>query len=146
MKSTSSAFSRRIWLVLGSAILKSMGQEVARVGEVVVGVDVGQPQAVAVGERGEGWHLGDQSHRRNMTLVLVVDIRGFRVERREGADGSLQHPHRVRVVAETVHEVLDVLVDVGVMGDLIGPRFSSSSVGAIQIEQIGHLEVGRMLT
>ena len=99
-----------IWLVLGLGHLEEHGQEVARVGEVVVGVDVGQPEAVAVGERGEGRHLGDQSHRRNVALVLIVDIRGFRVERREGADGSLQHPHRVRVVAEAVHEVLDVLV------------------------------------
>ena len=81
-----------VWLVLGLGHLEEHGQEVARVGEVVVGVDVGQPEAVAVGERGEGWHLGDQSHRRNVTLVLVVDVRGLGIEGREGADEACSIP------------------------------------------------------
>src|SRR5918999_1209701 len=111
----------RVGLVLGLCHLEEHGQEVARVGEVVVGVDVGQPETMTVGESGESRHLGDQTHRRNMALILVVDVLGLRVEGREGPDGSLQHPHRVRIVTEAVHEVLDVLVNVGVMGYLVGP-------------------------
>src|ERR687897_3833048 len=63
----------RVRLVLGLGHLEEHGQEVARIREVVVGVDVRQPEAVTVGEGGEGRHLGDQSHRGYVTLVLVVD-------------------------------------------------------------------------
>ena len=64
----------RVGLVLGLGHLEEHGQEVARVREVVVGVDVGQPEAVAVGEGGEGRHLGDEAHRRDVPLVLVVYV------------------------------------------------------------------------
>src|SRR5918994_3467965 len=136
----------RVRLVLGLGHLEEHGQEVARIREVVVGVDVRQPEAVTVGKRGKGRHLGDKTHRRNVALVLIVDIFGLGVEGGEGADGSLQHPHRVRVVTEAVHEVLDVLVDVGVMGDLIGPLIELVLGWEPAVdEQIGHLEVRRML-
>ncbi len=43
------------------------------------------------------------------------------IERRERPDGGHEHAHRVGVVAEALHEVLDVLVHEGVDRDLIDP-------------------------
>src|SRR3712207_7010170 len=49
----------------------------------------------------------------------VVDQLRVRVEGREAADGAEEHAHRVGVVAVALHELLDVLVDEGVVGDLV---------------------------
>ena len=51
---------RRVGLVLQLAHLEEHAEEVAGVGEVVVGVDIRPPERVAVAEGGDGWHFGDQ--------------------------------------------------------------------------------------
>ena len=53
------------------------------------------------------------------THVRVVDLRRFRVERPERRDDADEHPHRVRVVAEALHHALQVLVQEGVVGDVV---------------------------
>ncbi len=136
----------RVGLVLGLGHLEEHAEEVAWVGEVVVGVDVGQPETVAVGEGGEGRHLGYEAHRRHVPLVLVVYVLRLRVEGRERANRSLQHPHRVGVVAEAVHEVLDVLVDVGVVRDLVDPLVQLVLGRKLTVvQEVSHLEVGGVL-
>ena len=60
-------------------------------------------------------------------MSLVVDVVGVRVEGREGADGGDEHAHRVGVVAEALHEVLDVLVHEGVDRDLADPLLELAS-------------------
>jgi hypothetical protein len=96
-------------------------EEVARVAEVVVRIHVRQPHVVAVGEGGEGGHLGDQPDRRHVALLGVVDVLGVRVEGGQRAHRGEQHPHGVRVVAEALEELLDVLVDERVVGDVVYP-------------------------
>ncbi len=108
----------RVGLV-GVLHLEQHREEVLGVVELVVGIDVGEPEAVAVGEGGEGRHLGDQPDRRHVALLLVVDVLRLGVEGRERPDRGEQHPHRVGVVAEALDELLDVLVDEGVVGDVV---------------------------
>ncbi len=104
------AFQPRVGLVLELGHLVHHPQEVARVGELVVGVHVRLAHVVAEGERGQRRHLREQPDDLDAPELLVVDAVGVRVERRQRADGRHEHAHRVGVVAEALHEVLDVLV------------------------------------
>ena len=136
----------RVRLVLQLGHLEQHREEVGRVGQVVVRIDVRQAEVVPVGERGERRHLRDQPDRRHVALVLVVDVLRVGVERRQRADRRQQHPHRVRVVAEAVEELLDVLVDVGVHGDLVHPVVELVARRQLAVDQqVGDLEVGRLL-
>ena len=134
----------RVGLVLDLGHLEQHREEVLGVGEVVVRIDVGQAHVVPVGERGERRHLGDQPDRRHVALLGVVDVLRVGVEGREGADRGEQHAHRVGVVAEALDELLDVLVDEGVVGDVEGPaRRAGPASAARRRQQVGDLEVGR---
>ena len=125
-------------------LLEHHREEVLGVVELVVGVDVGQPHVVAVGEGGEGRHLGDQPHRGHVALFGVVDLLRVRVEGRERADAGEQHPHRVGVVAEALEEVLEVLVDEGVVGDVEDPAVELGRGRQLaEDQQVGDLEEGR---
>ena len=97
-------------------------EEVGGVAELVVGVD--ERLALRVPERpgAQGRHLGDQPDDLHVPVVGVADVAGVGVERREGPDRCHQHPHRVGVVAEPLHERLHVLVHERVVGDLVDPR------------------------
>ena len=136
----------RVGLVLDLGHLEHHREEVAGIGEVVVRIDVRQPEVVPVGERRERRHLRDQAHGRHVALDPVVDVLGVRIEGGQRADRGEQHPHRVGVVAEALDELLDVLVDVGVVGDLEDPLVQLILRGQLAVdEQVGHLEVGGAL-
>ncbi len=136
----------RIGLVLELGHLEHHREEVLGVGEVVVRVDVGQAPVVAVGERGERRHLGDHPDRRHVALLVVVELLRVRVEGGERADAGQQHPHRVRVVAEALEELLDVLVDEGVVGDVEDPALELRLGRQLAVDQqVGDLEEGRLL-
>ena len=62
------ALEPRVGLVLDLRHLEHHREEVAGVGQVVVRIDVRQPQVVPVGERGQRRHLRDQPHRRHVAL------------------------------------------------------------------------------
>ena len=104
------------------AHLEQHRQEVRGVAEVVVGVDERLALGVPERPRAEGRHLGDHPHDLHVPVVGVADVAGVGIERRQGPDRRHQHPHRVRVVAEALHELLDVLVHERVVGDLVHPR------------------------
>ena len=121
-------------------------EEVLGVVEVVVRIGVGEAHVVPVGEGGQGRDLGDQADRRHVALFGVFGLLGVGVEGRERADPGEQHPHRVGVVAEALEEVLEVLVDVGVVGDVEDPALELG--GGRQLaedQQVGDLEEGRAL-
>ncbi len=124
------ALQARIGLVLELGHLVHHPEEVAGVVEVVVGVDVGLAHVVAEGERGERRHLREQPDDLDRADALVVDLVGVGVEGRERADRGDEHAHRVGVVAEALHEVLDVLVHERVDRDLVDPALSSACVGS----------------
>ena len=135
-----------IGLVLHLGLLEHHREEVLGVAEVVVRIDVGKPQVVAVGEGRQRRHLRDQPDRRHVALLGIVDLLGVRVEGREGADAAEQHPHRMRVVAEGLEQVLDVLVDEGVVGDVEGPALELGLGRQLaEDQQVGDLQVGGVL-
>ncbi len=123
------------------AHLEQHREEVRGVAELVVGVD--ERLALRVPERpgAEGRHLGDHPDDLHVPVVGVADVAGVRVERREGPDRRHQHPHRVRVVAEPLHELLDVLVHERVVGDLVHPGvvLRLGRQGAVH-QEVGDLE------
>ena len=140
------ALEPRIGLVLELGHLVHHAQEVAAVGQVVVGIDVGHPHVVAVGEGGERRHLGDEPDRLDVAVLRILDVVGVGIEGRQRADRAEQHPHRVGVVAEALHEALDVLVHEGVDRDLADPLLELLAGGQLAVdEQVGDLEVGRLL-
>ncbi len=104
----------RIHDVLRLGHLPEHREEVTGVGELVVGVDVGEADGVAVGESRDRRHLRHEPDGVMGPLALVVDQLGVRVEGGERGDGRLEHPHRMRVVTEPLRELLDVLVEIGV--------------------------------
>ena len=130
-----------VGLELLLAHLEQHREEVRGVAEVVVGVD--ERLALRVPERpgAEGRHLRDHPDDLHVPVVGVVDVAGVGVERRERPDRRHQHPHRVRVVAEALHELLDVLVHERVVGDLVHPRvvLLLGRQGAVH-EEVGDLE------
>ena len=136
----------RVRLVLHFRLLEHHREEVLGEVEVVVRVDVGQPHVVAVGEGGERRHLGDQPHRGHVALFGVVDLLRVGVEGGERTDAGEQHPHRVRVVAEALEELLEVLVDEGVVGDVVGPAVELGAGRQLaEDQQVGDLEEARAL-
>ena len=147
MKRTSSARESAVLRdVARFRFLEHHREEVLGVVQLVVRVGVGEAHVVAIAEGGQGRHLGDQPHRRHVALFRVVDLLRVRVEGREGADAGEQHPHRVGVVAEALEEVLEVLVDEGVVGDVEDPAVELGPGRQLaEDQQVGDLEVGRVL-
>ena len=90
--------------------------EVRRVRQVVARIHVRLADRVLVGHRDQRRHLGDQADRRDVALVRIVQVDRVRVERRQRADETRHHRHRVRVAAEAAHEELHLLVDHRVPG------------------------------
>ena len=136
----------RVGLVLQLGHLEEHREEVAGVGQVVVGVDVGQPAAVAVGERGDGRHLADQASRLDAARLEVHDVLRVGIERGQRADRSDQHAHRVRVVAEALHEALQVLVHHRVHRDVVLPHGEVARRRQLALDdQIRGLEIRALL-
>ena len=133
-------------LVLELGHLVEHRQEVAGVAQVVVRIDVRLPRVVAEREGGQRRHLGDQADDLDVAARRVLDPRGVGIERGEGADRRQQHAHGVGVVAEPLHEVLDVLVHERVDRDLVRPLVELLLVRQLAVdEEVGDLEVGRLL-
>ena len=131
----------RVGLELLLAHLEEHREEVGGVAEVVVGVDERLALRVAERPRAEGRHLRDHAHDLHVAVVRVADVAGVGVERRQRADRGHQHAHRVGVVAEAVHERLDVLVHERVVGDLVHPGVVLLLGGQRAVdEEVGHLE------
>ena len=136
----------RVGLVPDLGHLVEHREEVLGVAEVVVGIDVGQPEVVAVRERRERRHLRDQPDRRHVALLGIVDLLRARVEGRERADRGEQHPHRMGVVTEALDELLDVLVDEGVVDDVVLPALELGRGGQLaEDQQVGDLDIARVL-
>ena len=132
----------RIGLVLQLGHLVHHRQEVAGVAKVVVGIDVGLPHVVAEGKGGQRRHLRKQPDDLDRPDLLVVNLVGVRIEGRERPDRGDQHPHRVGVVAEPLHEVLDVLVHERVDRDLVHPLVQLRSRRQLAVDQqVGDLQV-----
>ena len=60
--------------------------------------------------RDERWHLGDQSDRRDVTVLRVIDVERVMVERGHRADEASHDRHRMRITTEATQEELHLLV------------------------------------
>ena len=87
-------------------------EEVARVGELVLRIDVGQPPMMPVCESRQRGHLRDQPCDLGPAYRRIVDLLRLGVEGRQRGDRADHHPHRVRVVAERLQQLRHVLVHI----------------------------------
>ena len=76
----------------------------------------------------------------------LSQVLGGGVEGGERAHGGEQHRHRVGVVAEALHRLLDVLVHVGVVDDHVHPVVERVLARQLAVhQQVGDLEVAGVL-
>jgi len=143
MISSASSARRRGRRAIGFARYREQHvQEVASEAEVVVGVVVWTADAVPVGVRRDARHFGNQAVRLAYARLFLEDVLGIRIERRHRADRAQENPHRVRVVLKSLHQLLDVLVEHRVEGDLLRPVLQLRRCGKLAEEnQIRGLEV-----
>ena len=122
-------------------------EEVGGEREVVVGVVEGQADREAVAHGRDGRCLGDQSEHLLAAGLGVAHLFRPVVEGSERCHRRDEHAHRVGVVVEAVHEALaHVLVDEGVVGDVVGPGRELLGGGELPVEQqVGDLQEGRAL-
>ncbi len=93
-------------------------QEVGRVGQLVLRIDVGKSAVMSIAEGRERRHLGHQPDDLRPTGFLVVDRLCIRVEGGQSRHGRDHHPHRVGIVAEAAEKLCDVLVDIRMKGNV----------------------------
>ncbi len=78
--------------------------------------------------------------------VLVEDVLGLRVDRREGADRRQEDAHGMGVVLKPLHELLDVLVEHRVKRDVARPGFELALRGQLaEQNQVGGLKIRAVL-
>ena len=140
------ALEHRAHLVFELGPLEQHVQEVAREAQLIVRIHVRPADAVAIGIRGNRRHLGDEAVHLLAARRLLEDLLGVGIEGRERADGAQEDAHRVRVVLEAFHQLLDVLVQQPVRLDVLGPLVELLARRQLAEEQqIRHLEVVRAL-
>lgn len=136
----------RVQLVLLGGDREGHAQEVLDVPEVVARVDEGVPDRLLVRVRGDRRQLGQQTDRREVTLLLVERVVAVLVERGQRADDRGQHGHRVGVTREAVEEPLDVLVQQRVLGDLVLEGRQLVDLGKLTVDEgVRDLEERRVL-
>ena len=137
---------RRIDLVGLGRVAERHAHEVLDERERVVGVHVRLADALLVGHRGDGGHLGQQAHGRHLDLGGVEGVETVLVEGAERRDRRAEHRHRVRVAREAVEEGAQVFVQHRVTANplLEGRQLVSSRELAVD-QQVGDLGEGRLL-
>ena len=76
----------------------------------------------------------------------IEDLLGVAIESGQRADGADEDPHRVRVVLEPFHQLLDVLVQQRVLRDGVDPGAQLGLGGQLaEQDQVRHFEVVAVL-
>jgi len=101
---------RRVWPVTRLARPEQHVQEISRIAQVVVRIDVRHAQRVPVSERCNRRHLPNQSVRLFLARAFVENIFRIVIKSRKRRNRRNHHAHRVRVVMEAVQEFLDAFV------------------------------------
>ena len=122
-------------------------EEVLRVTELVLGVDEGMADGLLVRVGGDGGELAQQAEDGEVEVLAAGGLaRGVLIEGRERADGRGQGRHRMRVAGKAFVEVLHVLVQHRVAGDVRGERLELLLIGQPAVDQkVAGLHEGRML-
>lgn len=136
----------RVELVLLGGDREGHAQEVLDVPEVVARVDEGVTDRLLVGVRRDRRKLGEQPDRGEVALLLVERVVAVLVEGRQRRDDRGQHRHRVGVAREAPVEVLDVLVQQGVLRDFVLEGGELVDVRKLTVDQqVRHLKEGGTL-
>ncbi len=95
-----------------------------------------------IGPRRQRGHLADQAAGLQPAQLQIVSVVRVGIESGERADRAQQHPHRMGVVAEALHELLDVLVHHRVNLDVVLPHLEVLAVGQFALDdQVGGFQV-----
>ena len=109
--------------------------EVAGIAQVVLWIHVGLPRTVFVGHGHQRRHFGNQTDRRNLAVLRVVDVSTVMVEGRQCPHQAGHDGHGVGIAAETAQEELHLFVDHGVVGHSLGELCLALRVGQVAVEQ-----------
>jgi hypothetical protein len=129
------SIARRADLVLLARHREHHVQEVLGIFEIVARIDEGLADRVLVGHRGDGWHLRDQTIRRDHALVRIGNIKAVVIEGRQRADHAAHHRHRVRVAAEAGEEPVDLLMQHRVQRDVALELLLLCGIRQLALEQ-----------
>ena len=101
---------------------------------------------MTISPRRQGRHLADQPAGLQAARFQVHNLLGVGIEGRHRADRPHQHPHRMRVVAEALHEILQVLMHHRVGLDVLFPGAVVLLVWQFAFDhQVGDLEIVAVL-
>ena len=134
-KNIQGALQRGIRPVLGFGSPEQHVQEISRVAEIVVGVDIRHAQRVTVGKSSNRRHLANQAVGLLLARLGTEDVFRVVIERGERGDGGNSHAHGMGVVVKAIEKFLDALMDEGVMGDVVGPIFQLRSRRQFAVQQ-----------
>ena len=136
----------RIGLVLGLGHLPQHVHEILGVAEVVVGINVRETEAVAIGVGGDGGDFADQAIDLQLAHLGVMHIPGLRVHRGERRHGADEHPHGMGIVTKTLQEFLGGLVQHGVVSDVGDEILQFRRGGQLAVQhQIGDFKKAALL-
>ena len=105
----------RIGLVLLARHRKAHAQEVRGVIELVVRIHERLADGIFVRHGGQRRHFRDHADRGDHALLRIGDVGGVVIERRQRADRTDHHRHRMGVAPETLEEPAHLLVHHRVM-------------------------------
>jgi hypothetical protein len=116
------------------------------VAQRVVGEVEGPPDAVAVGEGRDGGDLADDAPDLLLAHGRIVNVLGFRVERGHGRDRADQDAHGVSVVAESLDQLDQAVVEEEVPADAVLPPLQAFPARQLAVDQqIGDFKIGALL-
>ena len=124
------ALENGVRLVLQLGHLEQHVQEVAGEAQVVVGIHVVAPDAVAIRVASDARDLRNEPQALAVARLLIEHELRVAIERRERADGADEDAHRMGVVLEPFHQLLDVFVQQRVLRNRVVPVLQLLSVGS----------------
>jgi len=144
-KNVQSALESGIRPVLRFGSPEQHVQEISRVAQIIVGVDIGHAQRVPVGKSSNRRHLADQAVGLLLARLGAEDVFRVVIEGGERGDSGNSHAHGMSVVVKPIEKFLDAFMDEGVMGDVVGPilQLCGGRQFAVQ-QQIGRFQVGAL--
>ena len=120
-------------------------QEVFRITEVVARIHQRLTETVLVAHGRDGGHLRDQTERGDFPVGGVIDVQRVVIKRGQCPHHATHDGHRVRVAAEAVEQIADLLVHHGVVFDGADKGLFLLGGGQFTVEQeVAHFKIVRL--
>jgi len=110
-------------------------EEIAGIGQRVVGIDEGLADRIFVRGRRDRRHLGDQPVAGDAAMVGIGNVGRVVIEGRERADDTAHDRHGVRIAAETAIELHQLLMQHGVARNRVGEAVELVLARQFAVEQ-----------